>query len=98
MQDWHEYGGRLTVALLQPFGSQEHVKRVCEEVRIANRDPHNLFEQVGLRLGLLPGETIAAAFVTIFSQAHLQEVNAVLKPIKGIIPNDLASEPSPDLK
>jgi len=88
LEDWQEYGGRLTVALLQPFNSQERVRAICDEIRIANRDPHLLFEQVGLRLGLLPGDTIAAAFVTIYSQAHLSEVRALFASVAELIPTE----------
>ncbi len=34
-------------------------------VRMANMDPHLLYTQVGRRLGLIPPETVAAAFVNV---------------------------------
>lgn len=68
---WDTVGGRLSVALLQKFENSEKVKRVCEEIRLTNMDPHILFAQIGEKLGLLPVNTVAAAFANIWAQtAH----------------------------
>jgi hypothetical protein len=88
MASWGEFGGKLAVALLQRFENSEHVKGLCETVRLTNLDTHLLFAQVGERLGLLPEATVAAAFANIWAQAHPDKVETILGPIQTKLPKE----------
>jgi hypothetical protein len=93
MASWAEFGGKLSVALLQRFENAERVKKVCSEVRLTNMDPHLLFSQVGERLGLLPEATVAAAFANLCAQAGPDVFNSVLDPIRHLLPHDGPESP-----
>jgi len=84
---WDKFGRKLSVALLREFDQLGAVKKICEDVRRENMDPHLLFVQIGERLGLLPEETVRMAFCTIWAQAFPQEadkiVSAVSSSLKG---------------
>jgi predicted ATPase len=86
LSKWDEIGGKVSVALLQKFEDAAHVKKICEEVRITNRDVHTLFSQIGERLGLIPGSTVAAAFANIWAQAYVDSVQSLLEPFTGLLP------------
>jgi predicted ATPase len=83
---WDAFGGKLAVALLQKFEHAERVKRTLEEVRVANRDPHVLYSQVGERLGLIPESTVAAAFANIWAQAYPDIVGKIIEPVRSVLP------------
>ncbi|MCB9184333.1 MAG: AAA family ATPase, partial [Flavobacteriales bacterium] len=51
MDAWDRVGGRLCVALLQPFERSEQVKNQIQDVRMSNSDAHVLYSQIGERLG-----------------------------------------------
>jgi ABC-type multidrug transport system ATPase subunit len=85
---WDEYGGKLTVAVLQPFHRSEKVKAILKDVRNTNRDMHLLFSQVGEKLGLIPEQTVRAAFANIWAQAHPHAVRDLLAPVEGTLPTE----------
>lgn len=89
---WSEYGGILTAALLQRFEATEQVRRICEDVRCSNMDLHLIYAQVGKRLGLIPGETVARAFVNIYSQSHPDDVRLLMAGFVDLVPFEKASE------
>ncbi len=88
MAVWDTFGGKLAVALLQRFENADKVKAVCEGVRLSNRDPHLLFAQIGEKLGLLPAQTVAAAFANIWAQAYEATVADVLRPVEHLLPKE----------
>jgi hypothetical protein len=90
MSCWDQFGGKLSVALLQRFENSDTVKRACEAVRLSNMDPHLLFAQVGERLGLLPENTVASAFANIWAQARPERVKSILSPINSMLPTEVA--------
>lgn len=94
MAAWDSFGGKLSVALLQRFENSERVKAVCEAVRISNRDPHLLFAQIGEKLGLLPPQTVAAAFANIWAQAYEKQVVDILQPIDHLLPKERTVPPN----
>jgi hypothetical protein len=85
---WQEFGGKISVALLQRFENAVGVHEICKQVRLTNRDPHLLFSQVGERLGLIPESTVAAAFANIWAQAHSTERARIIDPIKDSLPSE----------
>jgi predicted ATPase len=88
MAVWDLYGGKLAVALLQRFENADKVKSICDAVRLSNRDPHLLFAQIGEKLGLLPAQTVAAAFANIWAQAYGDKVADVLRPVEHFLPRE----------
>lgn len=81
---WDRFGGKLTVALLLKFEQAERVKKICQDVRLANIDPHLLFSQIGEKLGFLPEETVRMAFCTIWCQAYPDEAKRITDRIPPI--------------
>ena len=81
MDKWATIGGKLSVALLQRFEDSERVREICAEIRRTNQDTHLLFSQVGERLGLVPEQTVSAAFTTLWAQANNDLVQALIEKI-----------------
>jgi hypothetical protein len=79
----------MTVALHQAPNEQDKVRQVLEEVSRANRDPHQLFYQIGLDL-FVPEETVRDAFITQWLREHDDEVRPMVMHIRGGL-NDSAS-------
>lgn len=79
-------GGILAVRLLQPFPSADKIIGMLRNIRMTNRDPHVLFSQVGLYLGLIPESTVRDAFVSTWAEAYPEEALAILDPVKSLIP------------
>ncbi|EZP54817.1 ATP-dependent nuclease [Sphingomonas sp. RIT328] len=75
---WDEIGGKLSVALLQKFEDSSSVLDVCRSVRRTNKDTHLLFSQVGEKLGLIPGYTVASAFTTLWAQFNPDVVRTLI--------------------
>lgn len=88
MAVWDTYGGKLSVALLQRYENADKVKNICDSVGIANRDSHLLFSQIGEKLGLLPPNTVAAAFANIWAQAYENQARDILRPIDHVLPKE----------
>ncbi|WP_237718302.1 hypothetical protein, partial [Rhodovulum sp. PH10] len=88
MASWAQIGGKLSVALLQKFENSDSIREMCCEVRITNMDQHIIFSQIGERLGLVPEETVAAAFANIWAQAYPDEVQRLLRPVRAILKNE----------
>jgi hypothetical protein len=88
MEEWDAWGGKLCVALLQPFDRSDRVRQICEQVRTTNRDPHLLFSQVGERIGLVPESTVALAFANIWVQSHASDAEAILDQFRDHLPNE----------
>jgi len=79
-------GGILAVRLLQPFASADDILDTLRKTRLTNRDPHVLFSEIGGALGLLPESTVRDAFLTTWAEAYPEECEAVLAPIKPLLP------------
>ncbi len=88
MDSWDSFGGKLAVALLQRFENAESIKKLCEGVRLTNRDAHLLFSQVGEKLGLLPESTVALAFANLCAQSEPDIVRNILIPIDSMLPRE----------
>lgn len=86
MSAWDKIGGKLSVALLQRYENSNTVRHICQMVRTTNMDSHLLFTQVGERLGLIPENTVAAAFANIWAQAYPDIVQNFLKPFSSLLP------------
>lgn len=71
----------LTVSLQLPPEKQEFVSREINSVATTNRDPHLLFNQIGVQLGFIPEDIVKGAFVNQWIRDHASD----LKPIIDII-------------
>ena len=56
----------LTVSLQLPPTKQDFVGRIIGEVSSTNRDPHLLFNQIGIKLGFVPEDIVKGAFVNLW--------------------------------
>jgi predicted ATPase len=56
----------LTVSCQRPPEAQDVVSRAVEEVARTNRDPHLLFNQVGLKVGFVPEAIVRGAFLALW--------------------------------
>lgn len=88
---WDAWGGKLSVAMLQKFEGAQNVLKICQEVRYTNRDPHLLFSQVGERLGLVPENTISAAFANVWAQAYHVDAGIVADYVKQMLEQKAAN-------
>lgn len=71
----------LTVACQRSLDKQAIVAKIIRDVSHTIRDPHLLFSKVGLSLGFVPEAIIRGAFLSIWIQENLNEVNSIIEPI-----------------
>ncbi|WP_078059734.1 ATP-dependent nuclease [Xanthomonas massiliensis] len=60
----------LTVSCQRAPEAQELVNRVLEEVAQTNRDPHLLFNQIGIAIGFVPEAIVRGAFLALWVRAN----------------------------
>ena len=60
----------LTVSCQRAPEAQEQVSRVLEEVARTNRDPHLIFNQVGIKIGFVPEAIVRGAFLALWVRAN----------------------------
>lgn len=77
--------GRLSMMLCF-FEQQSRVKKAIETRKYTNRDPHLIFAQIGEDLNLLPEETVARAFITLWCDAFPEKVAEIWKPALNLLP------------
>lgn len=82
----------LTVSCQRAPERQSEVKAAIEEVSATNRDPHNLFNQVGIKIGFVPEEIVKGAFLAHWIRNNKAEVDRLIKPIKDAL-NSAAEKP-----
>jgi hypothetical protein len=78
----------MTVALHQAPVEQERVKQVFEKISRANRDPHQLFNQIGLELGFVPKQTVQGAFITQWLRENGEQVSNLVEEIRKAVTNN----------
>ena len=62
----------LTVSCQRAPEAQTLVQRTIEEVARTNRDPHLLFNQVGIKLGFVPEAIVRGAFLALWVRSNTQ--------------------------
>jgi hypothetical protein len=60
----------LTVSLQRAPESQALVEKSIEKVAHTNRDPHSLFNQLGMEIGFVPEATVRGAFLALWVRAN----------------------------
>lgn len=71
----------LTAACQRSLDKQGVVEKVVRDISHTNRDPHLLFNRIGLDLGLVPEAIVRGAFLSIWIQENPDEVNSIKEPI-----------------
>jgi predicted ATPase len=71
----------LTIACQRSPGKQVLVADEIRKVSRTNRDPHLLFNQVGLRIGLVSETIVRGAFLSIWIQDNMAEIEKIVAPI-----------------
>ncbi|HXQ72477.1 MAG TPA: AAA family ATPase [Pyrinomonadaceae bacterium] len=79
----------LTVACQRSVEKQEIVANEIRKVSRTNRDPHLLFNQVGLNIGFVPESIVRGAFLSIWLRQNPEEAKRIRDAVKG------ALEPEP---
>jgi len=72
----------LTAACQRPITKQEQVAKVIREVSQTNRDPHLLFNQVGVKLGLISEAIIRGAFIAVWVAENSATAAGIATTIK----------------
>ena len=75
----------LTVSCQRAPEAQELVRRSIDEVSRTNRDPHLLFNQVGIKIGFVPEATVRGAFLVLWVRAQLAFCNELATKAKQLI-------------
>jgi len=60
----------LTVSCHRPPEAQELVRHSIEEVTRTNRDPHLIFNQLGMKIGFIPEGIVRGAFLALWVRAN----------------------------
>jgi energy-coupling factor transporter ATP-binding protein EcfA2 len=75
----------LTVACQRGSDKQALVARTLENVSRTNRDPHLLFSQVGIGLGLLPEAIVVGAFFSTWISENRAEAEGLANLVKNAL-------------
>lgn len=75
----------LTVACQRPPDKQNSVLEAIKNVSHTNRDPHLLFNQVGIKLNFTSEEIIRGAFLNIWIQENPEAAQKIIEPIKSAL-------------
>lgn len=60
----------LTVSCQRAPEAQDLVQKVIEEISATNRDPHLLFNQIGIKIGFVPEAIVRGAFMALWIRAN----------------------------
>lgn len=75
-------GALLTVSLQLPPEKQQIVKETLDAISSTNRDPHLLFNQVGIQLGFISEEIVKGAFVSMWLRGRLEAFAPLIEHIR----------------
>lgn len=77
----------LTVSCQRAPDSQELVRRAMEEVSRTNRDPHLIFNQLGIKIGFVSETIVRGAFLALWVRTNADFCNALAAQAKALIEN-----------
>ena len=75
----------LTVSCQRAPEAQELVLRSIEEVSRTNRDPHLLFNQLGIKIGFVPEVIVRGAFLALWVRNNSLFCDALAAKVKALI-------------
>lgn len=77
----------LTVSCQRAPEAQDLVSKKIEEVSKTNRDPHLLFNQVGIKIGFIPENIIRGAFLSLWVRSNQDFCEKLSSKVKSLINN-----------
>jgi hypothetical protein len=75
----------LTVSCQRTPEAQDLVRRSMEEVIHTNRDPHLLFNQLGIKIGFVPENIVRGAFLALWVRTNEEFCNQLESEVRRII-------------
>lgn len=75
----------LTVSCQRPPEAQAIVQAAIEEVIRTNRDPHLLYVQLGMRIGLVPEAIVRGAFLALWVRRNQDFCNSLASRVQALI-------------
>lgn len=75
----------LTVSCQRAPESQELVKRKVQEILSTNRDPHLLFNQLGIAIGFVSEDIVRGAFFSLWIRNNEQYCDAFANDVKRLL-------------
>jgi len=75
----------LTVSCQRPPDAQNQVSQVLEKVACTNRDPHLLFNQIGIEIGFIPEMIVRGAFLALWVRANPKFCNNLAATARALI-------------
>lgn len=78
----------LTVSCQRSPEAQEQVREVIQAVASTNRDPHLIFQQIGVKIGLTPEIIIRGAFLSLWVRANPSFCQHLTKQVQSQISDD----------
>ena len=88
-------GALLTVALQLPPEKQSTVTEVLKSINSTNRDPHLLFNQIGIALGFVSEEIVKGAFVNMWIRGKMSEFQPLVSRIREEVEGYNSEQPIP---
>jgi energy-coupling factor transporter ATP-binding protein EcfA2 len=73
----------LTAACQRPLSCQQLVVDAVQSVAATNRDPHLLFAQIGVLIGLVSEDVVRGAFLSVWIQEQAEEVKRITEIVKS---------------
>lgn len=75
----------LTAACQRPQDKQDKVAEIITDVSRTNRDPHLLFNQIGIKLGFVPEAIVRGALLSVWIQENEAQVESIHQNIRGLL-------------
>jgi hypothetical protein len=75
----------LTVSCQRAPEAQQLVRRSMDEVIRTNRDPHLLFNQLGIKIGFVPEEIVRGAFLSLWVRTNEEFCNLLESRVRSLI-------------
>jgi hypothetical protein len=75
----------LTVSCQRAPESQELVRSAINEVRSTNRDPHLLYNQIGMKIGFVSEVIVRGAFLAVWIRENHAEAQRIVQPIREVL-------------
>ncbi|WP_202982199.1 hypothetical protein [Escherichia coli] len=75
----------LTVSCQLPPESQGKVRTVVESVSRTNRDPHLIFNQIGMELGFISEVIIRGAFLSLWARQNEDYCSDLVNKVKALL-------------
>jgi len=73
----------LTVSLHLDPTKQDFVRQILERLASTNRDPHVIFNQIGIELGFVPESIVKGAFLSLWIRSKTPELNPLIQRIRA---------------